>query len=271
MLAKGISYYQRGCYDRSHDTLLRAFEMYTATDDRAGAASALNNLGNVYRARKDLPRSLLYYDAAADLFSGIDHTEGQRQALVNRASVLIEAGRLDAAQAALAAARDAGGRDTDPGASWMLAHGILLSRKGAPAPAEDALLQALKKADADMPAAVSGVHYALARLLLDTGRYPAAVEQAEAALSEDRRRGAVGKTADDLILLGTAFEHLGRVSEAAGAFRRAIKIYALLGNREAVAETASRLKAAGADTLHPVTLEFVEQWLKGDLRSDICR
>ena len=79
------------------------------------------------------------------------------------------------------------------------------------------------------------------------------------------------KTADDLLLLGSALRSLDRASDAAGAFRRAMKIYALLGDREAVAKTAGMLKDTGVDALHPLTLEFVEQWLKQDLRSPICR
>jgi hypothetical protein len=44
-----------------------------------------------------------------------------------------------------------------------------------------------------------------------------------------------------------------------------------LGDSEAVAASARRLKDAGVETVHPLTVEFVEQWLKGNVRSNICR
>jgi len=270
-MARGISYYHRGCYDRSIDFLYQAHERYAAADDRAGAAAALNNIGNVHRARKETERSLLYYDAAAELFTEIDHGQGRARALVNRASILLEEGRLSEAENAIAAARTSIGENGTPDAAWRLAHGILLFRKGAADAAEKEFALALNRAGDDQSNEVSGIHYAWARLLLETGRNQAAAEHAEAALAEDRRTGAVRKTADDLLLLGTVIEGLGRPEDTAAAFCRAMKIYAILGDEDAVLESAALLKDAGADGLHPLTLEFVEQWLKQGLRSDICR
>lgn len=270
VMSKGISFYQKGCYERSLEFLLRAHELYTAADDRAGAATALNNIGNAYRARGELPRALLFYDAAAGLFSEVSHAEGTSRAMVNRASALIEEGRLQEAQSALAAVRRRAG-EKKPDVSWMLAHGILLLRKGSTGPAEDELRRALNRAGAEQPGAVSGIHYALSQLLLETGRYQEAADQASAALAQDRRAGAVRNTADDLVLLGKARNAMGRGADAAEAFRRAIRIYALLGDGEAVAEAAALLKASGEKSLHPLTVEFVERWLKQDLHSNICR
>ena len=50
-----------------------------------------------------------------------------------------------------------------------------------------------------------------------------------------------------------------------------MKIYALLGDSGAVSESAKQMKATGIEAVHPLTLEFVEQWLKGGVRSNICR
>lgn len=268
-LTKGIAFYRQGCYDRSLKLFRRAHEIYTAADDRAGAAIALNNIGNVYRARKDLGRSLLYYDAAVDLFAEIPDAGGLARARVNRASALIDAGRLDEAEKALQAARARPGEQ--PQVSWMLASGVLASRRGLSRQAEEELSRALKKAGDESPEEAAGVHYALARVLLENGRPAEAVEHAETALAADRDDGAFRKIADDLLLLGDARLKAGRIPDAASAFRRAMKIYALLGDAGAVADAAARLKAAGVEAVHPLTIEFVEDWLKGDVSGKICR
>jgi tetratricopeptide (TPR) repeat protein len=266
-LAQGIESYREGCYDRSLELLLRAYERYTAADERCGIAMALNNIGNVYRARKDLERSLLYYDAAADIFTEISDESGRLRTLVNRASALIEGGRLAEAEQSLSAARDGGEQD----AFWLLARGNLLLQQGVLESAATALNQALKAAVKKQPDAVSGVHFALGRVFLADGRPAEAVDHAQAALAEDRSSGAYRKIADDLLLLGSALQEVGRTAEAGSAFRRAMSIYALLGDSEAVAASARRLKDAGVETVHPLTVEFVEQWLKGNVRSNICR
>ncbi len=267
-MARGISYYQRGCYDRSIEFLFRAHEQYAAADERAGAAAVLNNIGNVYRARKELSASMLYYDAAAELFAKISEDGGRSRALVNRASVLIEEGRLGEAEKDLAAARSGAKKGGSPNPTWRMIHGILLFRKGEPVAAEQELRRSLKRAGSDEAACV---HYALARLLLETGRHAEAEKHAAAALTGDYSQGAVRKTADDLLLLGEIRQRLGRTEGAADAYGRAMKIYALLGDAKNVEESARRMESTGAAALHPVTLHFVEQWLKGDLHSDICR
>jgi tetratricopeptide (TPR) repeat protein len=270
-LTKGITLYRKGCYQRSAAMLLEAHELYAAADNRAGVATALNNIGNVHRARKDLERSLLYYDAAADVFEEISDTRGYTRAQVNRAAALVEEGRLAEAEEALAAARTRGEAETETDVSWTLTHGVLLVRKGLAGPAEAEMRRALEMAGDKQPERLAGVHYALARLLLETDRAAEAARHAQEALDADRRAGAFQKTAADLSLLGEALLHSGNASDAAAAFRRAMKIYALLGDTEAVSETAKQLKATGVESVHPVTLEFIEQWLKGDVRSNICR
>jgi tetratricopeptide (TPR) repeat protein len=266
-LVQGIESYREGCYDRSLEYLLRAHELYTAADERSGTAVALNNIGNVYRAKKETARSLLYYDAASAVFTEVGDTGGRTRALVNRASALIEDDRFAEAENALAAARDAGGTD----AYWLLTRGNLSLQQGDLEPAGTALERALKAARENQPGAVSGAHFALARLFLAAARPAEAVGHAEAALAEDRSRGAYRKIADDLLLLGEALQEAGRAPDAGSALSRAMSIYALLGDSEAVAASARRLKDAGVETVHPLTVEFVEQWLKGNVRSNICR
>jgi len=51
------------------------------------------------------------------------------------------------------------------------------------------------------------------------------------------------------ILLGTAQTEVGSTAEAGSAFRRATRIYALLGDADAVAESARKLKDVGIETL----------------------
>jgi tetratricopeptide (TPR) repeat protein len=269
-LTDGIEAYRQGCYDRSLGYLLRAHELYTAADDRAGAATALNNIGNIHRARKDIARSLLYYDAAAELFAETSDEPGRSRALINRASALIEDDRLAEAETTLAAAR-AGANEGPAEADWLLTHGVLLFRKGSADAAEAEMRLALDRAGGESPEAVSGIHFALARLLLETGRAEEAVKHAGDALAADRGAGAYRKTAGDLSLLGEALLRTGNAPSAAAAFRRAMKIYALLGDTGAVSEAAQQMEATGIESVHPLTLEFVERWLKGDVRSRICR
>jgi len=47
-IAKGMPYYQKGCYKRSLEYFLKAHEIFTSYDQREGVAMSLNNMGAAY-------------------------------------------------------------------------------------------------------------------------------------------------------------------------------------------------------------------------------
>ncbi len=57
----GISYSQRGEYEKALDNSLKALAIYNGTTDSAGLSSTLNTIGVIYRNRGDSQKALEYY------------------------------------------------------------------------------------------------------------------------------------------------------------------------------------------------------------------
>jgi len=63
----GISYSQRGEYEKALDNSLKALAIYNGTDDSAGLSSTLNTIGVIYRNRDDSHKALEYYSRSLEI------------------------------------------------------------------------------------------------------------------------------------------------------------------------------------------------------------
>ncbi len=272
-IKKGAAWFQRGCYNRSLEHFFRAHELFTASDQAAGVALSLNNIGNVYRAVGDTDAALLFFDASAGAYRTIHDGDGEIRALTGKAAALIAADRLDQAAGVLASVETlVGDADAAP-PMYLNARGILHFRRKEFGLAEAFLNQALDKTPASDAALRATVSHALGALMRETDRREEALRHFETALAADRRAGFYQGVAGDLAAIGKIQARLDRHEAAAEAFSRCIQVYAWLGNKEKVMEILDLLetsaRAAGVNT--QVTLHFVNQWLKGEQLEPPCQ
>lgn len=272
-ISKGVAWYQKGCYRNALDQFLSAHELFSATDQSSGVAMSLNNLGNVYRLLGDPETAHLFLDEALALYTDLADAQGAARAMSNKAAVLIDQGRLEAAARVL----DQAAPLTAPGqpafAALLNNRGILLTRQGAYAEAENVLRQALAaSAPSDAPQQATAL-FAMGSLMRAAGTPQKAIPFFEQALEADRNAGFFRGVADDLAALGALYSERRDPAAAARHFQRSIKIYALLGNSDRVQALTPQLEDAAreADIDLQVTSLFTERWLQGNRLEPLCR
>ena len=100
-LRKGTGWYQKGCYQKSLGNFLKACELFAASDELAGTAMCMNNLGNVYRFIGDPESALLFFDESYAIYTDLNQDQGAIQSLDNKSAVLIQENRLEDADAVI--------------------------------------------------------------------------------------------------------------------------------------------------------------------------
>lgn len=253
----GNSAYKQGCYAAALKSYNRAYELYAASDQHIGVAMALNNIANVYRAIGEPAGALKYYDEAGTIYARSGEKQGLRQVLANKAAALIDLGRLDQAEAALARAEKIELPDNAGFVPLLINRGILLTRRGDVQAAEKALAAALAKTPANEPDAAAA-YYAMGRLKMDTGQLQSAAGYFQAALKADQVAGFYAGMADDLQMLGDAHSRLGEPDAALDYWKRSVRIYALIGNGRETETVMKKLQAAGTGA----SLELIEAFVK---------
>jgi tetratricopeptide (TPR) repeat protein len=271
-IALGNAAYKQGCYNTSLKSYYRAYELYSASDQPAGVAMSLNNLGNAYRAMGEPGGALKYFEEAAVLYARSGDRQGLRQVLANKAAALMDSGKLDLADKALA---EAGSVDLPDNAAFLpliIDRGILLTRRGDHNAAEKVLETALSKSPAGAPDAAAA-HYAMGRLKMETGRFKAAAGHFEAALKADQAAGFYAGMADDLQRLGDAHSRLGETDAALDYWKRSVRIYALIGQKQETAAVMKKLESAAAKTGADLSVieAFVKSCLEGRQYDRLCR
>ncbi len=101
-VAKGNESYKKGCYNLAYEYFMRGYELSSASDQQAGTAVCLNNIGNIYRALGDPESSLDFFDEAQSVYVHLADRAGLRQVLSNKAAALISLNRFEQAEKALA-------------------------------------------------------------------------------------------------------------------------------------------------------------------------
>lgn len=272
-VAKGMPYYQKGCYKRSLEYFLKAHEIFTAYNQREGVAMSLNNMGAAYRGIDEPESALILFQEAYRIYSDIGNAEGVRQALCNEAAALIDMGDLSGAERALDEASKitvgVGGGTFIP---LMSNQGILLTKKKEYMKAEEILKSALSASNPENLSDIAVVNSALGHLMGEKGDSRQAIDYFERALDADRKAGFHKGIADDLRYIGEAYEKLREDRKAVESWRESIKIYALLGLEDEVDELMEQLRAAAerASVNIELTEFFVNHWLEGRMTEGLC-
>jgi len=139
--------------------------------------------------------------------------------------------------------------------------------------AEKLLNAAVEAVDPGNSVETAAVHFAIANLHIETGRYTEAMDHLGKALESDRLSGFHPGIAEDLSLMGSALLAQEKYAEAVSFFKRSIKIYALVENGKKVKEVGEKLKTASEKAGLDITLtnHFVKTWLEGKALENPCR
>ena len=272
-IKKGTSWYQKGCYKRSLEHFLRAHELFSGSDQLSGVALSMNNIGNIYRIMGDLENALLFFDESIDIYNNSKNYEGLVQAMSNRAAVLIEGNRLEDAAKLIEEAEVIAQKHSIPVYNLQNNLGLLYIRQKKYSQAKDVLIEARTNIKPDAFGEFATVNYALGRLMNETGCFERAVYFFETALKADRLSGFHKGIADDLAEIGSVYYSQKKYESAANCFKRSIKIYALIENRDKVSEITNMLvKAAKKANLNiSITQHFVKNWLEGKAFENPCK
>ena len=269
--ARGMPFYERGCYARALEHFTRANELFTAVGDSRGTAMSMNNIGVVYRAMGEASAAIPFFEDALRLYRGLGEPDKVRQALSNLAAAQIDAGDYPAAGRNIDEALKIEDRNK-PFAPALTVKGILLARQGDARGAEAMLREALEEIGRRHPEGDAAANYAMGELLLGQGRYKEALPYFEKALASDRKAGFYRGIADDLAALGRCSAGLLDDAAAVASWEQSVRIYALLGMEEKVRSTLVLLEeAAKRSNLNvDLTRTLAERWLKGEMTDSLC-
>lgn len=269
--ARGMPFYERGCYDRALEHFTRANELFTAVGDSRGTAMSMNNIGVVYRAMGEASAAIPFFEDALRLYRGLGEPDRVRQTLSNLAAAQIDAGDTASAGKNIDEALEMGNRHK-PFAPALTVKGILLARQGDARGAEAMLREALEEIGRRHPEGYAAANSAMGELLLGQARYKEALPYFEKALAADRKAGFYRGIADDLSALGRCNAGLRDDASAVTCWGQSVRIYALLGMEEKVRSTMGLLEeAAKRSNLNiDLTRALAERWLKGEMTDSLC-
>jgi tetratricopeptide (TPR) repeat protein len=269
--AKGMPFYERGCYARALERFYRAHELYTAIGDSRGTAMSMNNIGVVYRAMGEAAAAIPFFEDALRIYRSLGDQENVRQTLSNLAAAQVDTGDYAAAGKNIDEALKIQIR-RKPFAPAMTVKGILLARQGDVKGAEAMLREALDGIDRRNPAGEAAANFAMGELLLGTARYKEAVPYFNRALESDRKAGFYRGIADDLNALGRCSAGLRDDAAAVSDWEQSVRIYALLGMEARVRATMGMLEEAAKRSKIDIALTrtLVDRWLQGDMTDSLC-
>jgi tetratricopeptide (TPR) repeat protein len=269
--AKGMPFYERGCYSRALDYFYRANELYTAIGHSRGMAMSANNIGVVCRAMGDAAAAIPFFEDALRMYGSLGDQENMRQTLSNLAAAQVDTGDYVAAGKNIDEALKIHIRHK-PFAPAMTVKGILLAKQGDVKGAEAILKEALDDISPKHPAGEAAANYAMGELLLGTARYKEAVPYFNKALESDRKAGFYRGIADDLTALGRCSAGLRDDASAVNYWEQSVRIYALLGMEEKVRATMGMLDEAAKRSNRDIALTrvLVDRWLNGDMTESLC-
>ncbi len=260
-LQKGNLLYARGCYPQASTHFFNAHVLFTAADDPPGIALSLNGIGNVYQMDGDAENAIAFFNEALAINAQAGDRQAGLQTLANKAAALIDSGQLEAAAVLI---ETAGNNPAEPFLPLLINRGILQIKQQAYHQAQASLASALARADAHDTASRARIHVALGSLMDLTGNTTATIEHFSKALEYDRIIGFYKGMANNLTYLGDAFQKQSAPEKALTVYKRAAKLYALIGDRANVERLMDRLepvaRSTGADIR--LTVHFVKTWLE---------
>ena len=269
--AKGMPFYERGCYARALEYFYKANELFTAIGDSRGMAMSMNNIGVVYRGMGEAAAAIPFFEDALRMYRSLGDREDVRQTLSNLAAAQVDTrDYVSATKNIDEALKIQIGRK--PFAPAMTVKGILLAKQGDVKGAEAMLREALHDIDKKDYAQTAAANYAMGDLLLGMTKDKEAIPYFEKALAGDRNAGFYGGIADDLTALGRCSASFRDDSSAVNYWEQSVRIYALLGMEEKVRATMGLLEEAAKRSNRDIALTraLVDRWLKGEMMDNIC-
>ncbi|MDY0163144.1 hypothetical protein [Desulfobotulus sp.] len=263
-LVQGNKAYLKGCYGLAHQHYQAGFEGYTAADQERGAALALNNLGNAYRMLHQKEDALISYIESARRAARLGDQDLEYRALANRISLLLD---LERPHEAMALMPDIPAAETHPG--FIRPRARILHLQGKTDQAERLLREALVQATSSDKA---GLYFSLGELLLSENSLQAAHQAFSQALELDRAAGRFSALAGDLMALARCETRLGRDEEALDAARRAMEIWALMGDTQLLAIHEAFFMTLAEKSAMDLTLSrhFIQLWQTGRAVAGPC-
>jgi len=270
---KAVGLYTKGCFARALKYFNEAHEHFSAVDDLQGVAQSLESMANTHYQLQEFDSALLIYDEAQAVYSTLGDRDGSIRIMINEAAVLIEAGRLDEAESALAPVEARSRLNGRLNALRLKTRAILLLKQDRAPQAESLLDQALKHASPADRATLAGIHYTLGDLQRRQGNIAPALKHFSDALAIDRASGAYHDVAKDLAALGACHAQSGEYRKAVDYLKRSAKIFALVQDAEEVRDVVEQLHADAlkAEVDIRATLAWIKQWLEGRTEANICR
>lgn len=269
--AKGMPFYERGCYARALEHFYRANELFTAIGDSRGMAMSMNNIGVVYRGMGEAAAAIPFFEDALRMYRSLGDREDVRQTLSNLAAAQLDTrDYVSAAKNIDEALKIQIGRK--PFAPAMTVKGILLQKQGDIQGAEAMFKEALSHINKRNPEGAAAANYAMGDLLLGMDRYKEAIPYLEKAFEADREAGFYRGIADDLTALGRCRAGLRDDAAAVNNWEQSVRIYALLGMEEKVRVTMGLLEEAAKRSNRDIALTraLVDRWLKGEATDSLC-
>lgn len=275
MINSGNQLYKQGCYENALEYVFTAHELFAFADYQGGVAKSFNNIGNIYRAKKDTESALLFLDEAVKVYKTMDDYRGVVQALSNKSAVCIDLKMFGEAEKLL---NEVDRIATSSGFIYPPAlnnRGILFIRLGKYAEAQDVLTKAMAVIDKNNFFEYTAVNFALGRLMVETKQYQKAESYFMEALRNDRKIGFNKGIADDLFAIGSLFMVLENYEMACDYLQRSLKVYTLLNDKENAEKSFTLLKkavnsASGETVDITITEFFIDLWNRGDRLTAPC-
>lgn len=272
-LNKGVDFYNKGCFRRALENLYESHERFSAADDLIGVAHSLNSIANTFYQLKDYDSALMVYDDALALYQILDHTEAVIKTMTAKAAALIAADRLEEAEGLLGLAERK--QDTSKGGKALLlkTQALLSIAQKDLSAAEEQLRMAIAAANQETSAVRSSIYYTLGYVYLQARQSTRAQPYLLHALTIDKKAAAYHRIAKDLAALGDCHSAQGQTALATSYYQRSAKIFALLGDAERVKEVMARLETAAPQAGIDIRagLYWIDQWIKGQTQTDLCR
>ncbi len=271
----GNQWYKKGCYENALENIFKAHELFSLIDDQDGVAKSFNNLGNIYRAKKDTESALLFFDEAIKIYKTIHNLRGAVQAISNKSAVYIDLEMFDKADTFLNEAEQLSKNENFIYPPVLNNRGILFTRLGKYSNALTVLNRALSVIDKENYFEYSAVNFALGNLMVETKDYIKAEEYFKKALDMDRKVGFNNGIAGDLFAIGSLSIASGDYDSACDYLKRSLKVYTLLNDKQNADKSLILLKktinsVSGETADITITEYFINIWSNGNRLTSTC-
>ena len=274
-IIEGNRWYMKGCYEKAFGHFANAYERYSISDNEDGVARSLNNLGSLYRAKKDWDSALLFFDEAARIYSRMGNYTDLTQTLSNKASVYIDRDMPAKAESAL---NDADKTARDHGVIYpplLSNRAMLCITQKKMGDAKKLLATALMQTSSAKPFEYATILHAMGLCMEKDGDHAQALSYYTKALEIDRNEQFVRSIAMDLDAIGSVYLTMGDHENAADYLYRSLKIHTLLADSNGAEQTSKKLKicieAMGdKKPITRITDYFLKRWAADEKTIGAC-